>query len=263
MGGRIPGPICQIRNWYDIDDGTSIRQMSPLPGSLGAVAKLSDGPSNGEAIELTGDILRRITSKIGLQGDTVAAALNPAIKEAGITTRLGQAMFIAQLAHESAEFTRLNEMGGKVKYTFAKYQEKEADDKEYDYFFFMYDKDSPSPRRQKVALRLGNDKAGDGSLFKGRGYIQLTGRANYRQAGAALGLELERAPDEAATANIAARIAAWYWRTRKLNKYANVDSESNFKEVTLRINGGYRGLAERQKYFNQAKFVLMVDGQET
>lgn len=258
MGGRIPGPLCQVRNWYDIDDGTMVRQMSPLPGSLDFIGKQPNAQSNDELLVLTGEILLKIVPKVGVQADVVASSLNQAIKEANVTTRTGQAMFIAQLAHESAGFTRLEEMGGKVKYTFTKYQEKEADDKEYDYFFFMYDKDSPSPRRQKVALRLGNDKAGDGALYKGRGYIQLTGRSNYRQAGAALGLELERNPGEAATPSVAARIAGWFWRTRKLNTYANVDNAENFKQVTLRINGGYRGLEDRQKYYQQAKFVLMV-----
>jgi predicted chitinase len=232
--------------------------MSPLPGSLDWFGKSLRAPSNDEPIELTGELLLRIVPQVGTQADIVASSLNQALKEAGITTRIGQAMFIAQLAHESAGFTRLTEMGGKVKYTKAKYVENEADDKEYDYFFFMYDKDSPSPRRQKVALRLGNDKAGDGALYKGRGYIQLTGRSNYRAAGKALGLELERNPSEAATPAVAARIAGWYWRTRKLNSLVNVDSEDNFKKVTRAINGGERGLAERMKYYQQAKFVLMV-----
>ena len=258
MGGRIPGPLCQVRNWYDIDDGTMARQMSPLPGVLDWVNKPASAPSNDKPLELTGELLLRIVPEVGTQADVVASSLNQAIKEAGITTRIGQAMFIAQLAHESAGFTRLEEMGGKVKYTKAKYVENEADDKEYYYFFFMYDKDSPSPRRQKVALRLGNDKAGDGALYKGRGYIQLTGRSNYRQAGKALSLELERNPGDAAIPSVAGRIAGWYWRTRKLNAYANVDSEENFKQVTRAINGGERGLAERQKYYQQAKFVLMV-----
>lgn len=263
MGGRIPGPICQIRNWYDIDDGTMMRQQSPLPGALKFTADQSAAQGNDEPVTLTGEMLLRIVPGVGTQADIVASSLNQAMKEAGITTRIGQAMFIAQLAHESAGFKHLNELGGKVKYTFAKYQEKEADDKEYDYFFFMYDKDSPSPRRQKVAQRLGNDKAGDGALYKGRGYIQLTGRSNYRQAGKALGLELERTPTEAATPSVAARIAGWFWRTRKLNSYTSVDSEDNFKKVTRGINGGERGLADRMKYYNQAKFVLMVGTAES
>ncbi|MFN7929746.1 MAG: glycoside hydrolase family 19 protein [Blastocatellia bacterium] len=258
MRGRIPGPLCQVRNWYDIDDGTMTRQMSPVPGALDFIRQPLNTPANDEPLPLTGDMLLQIVSVVGAQAETVAVNLNQAVKEANIATRIGQAMFIAQLAHESAGFTRLNEIGGKVKYTFAKYQEKEADDKEYDYFFFMYDKDTPSPRRQKVAQRLGNDKVGDGARYKGRGYIQLTGRSNYRQAGVALNLELERAPETAATHAVAGRIAAWYWRTRKLNQYTSADTEENFKKVTVGINGGTRGLEDRQKYYQQAKFVLMV-----
>lgn len=258
MGGRIPGPICQVRNWYDIDDGTMARHLSPLPGSLDWFGKMPNAPGEDEPLVLTGEILLKIVPKVGLQADSVASNLNLACKEAGITTRIGQAMFIAQLAHESAGFTRLQEMGGKTRYTFAKYAEKEADDKEYDYFFFMYDKDSPSPRRQKVAKNLGNENAGDGARYKGRGYIQLTGRSNYRKAGKDLGLELEKEPELAANPLQAARIAAWFWKTRSLNNYANVDSTDNFKEVTRRINGGYRGLEERQKYYQQAKSVLLT-----
>lgn len=262
MGGRIPGPLCQVRNWYDIDDGTMVRQLTPIPGALDIGRRPPSEASTNAPLPLTGDMLLQIAPVVGVEAEAVATNLNQAVQEANITTRIGQAMFIAQLAHESAGFTRLNEMGGKVKYTFAKYQEKEADDQDYDYFFFMYDKDSPSPRRQKVALRLGNDKAGDGARYKGRGYIQLTGRSNYRQAGAALNLDLEREPATAATHAVAGRIAAWYWRTRKLNQYTSADSEENFKKVTVGINGGTRGLEDRQKYYQQAKFVLMVGSNE-
>lgn len=263
MGGRIPGPVCQVRNWFDIDDGTMVRTRSPFPGSLNLSSPASAVQSSSEPLALTGDMLCQIVPVVGAQAEVVAANLNQAVKEANITTRIGQAMFIAQLAHESAGFTQLSEMGGKVKYTFAKYQEKEADDQEYDYFFFMYDKDTPSPRRQKVAARLGNEKPGDGARFKGRGYIQLTGRANYRQAGAALNLALERDPDTAATHAVAGRIAAWFWRTRKLNQFTSADTEENFKKITIGINGGTRGLDERKKYFQQAKFVLMAGAAES
>ena len=253
--GRIPGPVCQIRNWYDINDGTMARVASPTPGALNNVGEADDDPN--QPVVLTGEQLTMIVPTIGNRAERVANDLNTGLRDAGITTRIGQAMFIAQLAHESAGFSRLEEMGGKTKYTNAKYKEKEADDQVYDYFFFMYDKDSPSPRRRKVAEGLGNSNKGDGALFKGRGYIQLTGRSNYRAAGGNLGLELEKNPALAADSAVAARVAGWYWRTRKLNRYTSADSAANFKAVTIGINGGTNGLPDRQVYYNRAKFILL------
>lgn len=96
---------------------------------------------------------------------------------------------------------------------------------------------------------LGNVEPGDGPRFKGRGLIQLTGRANYRQAGKDLGLPLEESPETAARFPQAALIAAWYWKSRGLNRFADV---GDWRGVTLRINGGERGLAERELYIGRA-----------
>jgi putative chitinase len=71
------------------------------------------------------------------------------------------------------------------------------------YFFRMYDPQGPRPA---VAKRLGNTQPGDGARYCGRGYVQLTGRANYRNAGTALGEPLEDRPDLALDPEIAARI---------------------------------------------------------
>lgn len=71
------------------------------------------------------------------------------------------------------------------------------------YFFRMYDKDGTRPA---VAKRLGNTEPGDGARYYGRGYVQLTGRANYRNAGAALGIPLLEKPDLALDPDNAARI---------------------------------------------------------
>jgi predicted chitinase len=71
------------------------------------------------------------------------------------------------------------------------------------YFFRMYD---PQGQRPQVARRLGNTEAGDGVKFAGRGYVQLTGRANYAKAGAKLGLDLIAQPDLAMRPDVAADI---------------------------------------------------------
>jgi predicted chitinase/LysM repeat protein len=147
--------------------------------------------------------------------------LNRAMAEAGINTPKRQAAFIAQLAHESGEFRYMEEIASGSAYEGRK--------------------------------DLGNTHPGDGVRFKGRGPIQLTGRSNYAAAGKALGLDLVNNPKSAATPEVGFRTAAWFWNTRNLNSYADA---GNFREVTRRINGGYNGLADRQKYYARALDVL-------
>jgi hypothetical protein len=104
-----------------------------------------------------------------------------------------------------------------------------------------------------LSRKLGNIQPGDGKRFKGRGPIQLTGRANYQRFGQLLGLNLVTAPEQAAQPTVGFRTAALYWANRGLNELADV---WNFREITRRINGGYNGLPDRQKYFERAKTVL-------
>lgn len=88
--------------------------------------------------------------------------------------------------------------------------------------------------------RMGNDDAGDGYLYRGRGFTQLTGEENYRAAGAALDLDLVRNPDLAADLGNAARISVWYWQERV--PQADRDDVST---ATVAINGGVNGFRKR------------------
>lgn len=155
----------------------------------------------------------------------VAPHLNQAMQEAGINTPARQAAFIAQLAHESGNF---------------KYSEEIASGRAYE------------GRRD-----LGNTQPGDGERFKGRGYIQLTGRANYAAAGKSLGLDLVNHPELAARPENAARIAAWYWNSRGLNAKADA---GDFDGITRSINGGYNGKADRDRRYEVALATLGRDG---
>ena len=143
--------------------------------------------------------------------------LNRAMAEANITTPQRKAAFLAQLAHESGQLRYMEEIASGAAY---------------------------EGRRD-----LGNTQPGDGVRYKGRGPIQLTGRANYRAAGRALGIDLEGNPARAKDPDVAFRIAGWYWSSRNLNTYADA---GNFREVTRRINGGYNGLADREAYYRRA-----------
>jgi len=147
--------------------------------------------------------------------------LNAAMTEFDITTPARQAMFLAQLAHESGGFRYVREIASGEAY------EDRAD--------------------------LGNDYPGDGVKFKGRGLIQITGRTNYSACGAALGLDLLSQPELLEPPANAARSAGWFWYSRGLNALADVD---DFKRITKRINGGLNGYEERLAYYNRARKVM-------
>ncbi len=147
--------------------------------------------------------------------------LNRAMSEANINTPRRQAAFLAQLAHESGEFRYMEEIASGAAY---------------------------EGRRD-----LGNTQAGDGVRFKGRGPIQLTGRANYTAASRALGIDLVSNPSRAAQPDVAFRTAAWFWNSRNLNSHADA---GNFDAVTYRVNGGYNGKASRDMYYRRALDVL-------
>ncbi len=181
------------------------------PGDTTGAAR--SGPQTVTAAEL-----RRIVPNLpAARAEEVARNLSSAMREANITTPRQKAAFVAQLAHESGGFRYMEEIASGAAY---------------------------EGRRD-----LGNTQPGDGRRFKGRGYIQVTGRANYEAAGRALGLDLVNNPELAARPENAARIAAWYWNSRGLNSMAE---RGDFVGVTRRINGGTNGLQSRQQYYQDA-----------
>ena len=142
------------------------------------------------------------------------------------------AAFMAQCAHESNQFRTLTEYGGSL--DFRKYDPRYA---------------------PKKARALGNTKRGDGAKYKGRGYIQITGKYNYTVAGKAIGMDLVNKPELAAEPLIAAKIALWYWSKRVAPK---VNDFTNTREVTKPINPGMRGLEQRIEYHDSYKKLAMA-----
>lgn len=161
--------------------------------------------------------------------DKDAQLLTKVATAAGIKgTELAQ--FLAQTAHESANFTTTKEFG----------------DKNY---FKKYDiKYNPEKAKQ-----LGNLRPGDGERYKGRGYIQLTGKYNYDRAGKALGLPLVQKPELAERPDIAAKIAVWFWKDRVKPQ---VDNFNNTVQATKPINPGLKGLQDRQDKFAGMKVAM-------
>ena len=133
------------------------------------------------------------------------------------------AQLVAQCAVETAYFTAMKEVGGKI--DFKKYDPK------------------VNPRKAKI---LGNTKPGDGARYHGRGYIQLTGRDNYKRAGMALKLPLEAQPEMVEEPDIAARVAVWFWKTQVRPKVTNFHDTA---QVTRPINSGLHGLDRRERTF--------------
>lgn len=145
--------------------------------------------------------------------------------QAGIeATELKQ--FIAQCAHETGNFTHLAELGSDS------------------YLMKLYDRKF-APAKAKA---LGNKYIGDGIKYKGRGFIQLTGRYNYAKAGAALGLPLEDHPELVERPDIAAKVAIWFWQNRVAPK---VTDFGDVAMSTKPINPGLKGLKNREAHYDK------------
>lgn len=153
--------------------------------------------------------------------------IQQAMAEFDITSYLRETAFLAQLAHESGELRYMEEIASGAAY--------------------------------EGRANLGNTQPGDGKRFKGRGPIQLTGRANYKRYGDLLGLDLVNNPTIAATKEVGFRIAGQYWKLNGLNELAD---QQQFKAITKKINGGYNGLDDRIKYYERAKKVMSSDDTE-
>ena len=119
--------------------------------------------------------------------------------------------------------------------------------------------DPPALAEHVYGGRLGNTEPGDGWRYRGRGWLQLTGRANYRAAGARLGLDLEAAPGRAAEPAIAWAIAADYLAHRRRGGRSALDwaDRDDLAAVTRIVNGGLTGLADRRARTARALAALM------
>jgi putative chitinase len=157
------------------------------------------------------------------------APLNESCILAEITTREQSAAYLAQLGHES----------GYLKYTEELWGTKQQ---------LKYELPN------KLAKTLGNTQVGDGYRYRGRGLLQITGRANYKSC--TLGLQkyfsgvpdFETNPKDLSSAKYAALSAGLFWRTHKLNTYVD---RYDFVGLTKKINGGTNGLAHRQSLYVQ------------
>lgn len=182
-------------------------------------------------------------------------ALAQLLPDYEINTPQRIAAFVAQCAHESANFTTLKEnlnyKAATLRKIFPKYFPTDAMAQQY----------ANMPNKQEAianlvyANRMGNGDpaSGDGFRYRGRGLIQLTGKENYSWFAASVGITVEEAAEYLETFEGAAQSACWFWETNKLNKWADA---GDILMLTKRINGGTIGLDDRIKHYKHALHVL-------
>ncbi len=174
---------------------------------------------------ITAQQLLQILPNAGQVAGVFVPVLNTAMVHYQIIGPKRIAAFIAQIGHESGQLKYVKEIWG------------------------------PTAAQAKYEGRkdLGNTVVGDGTKYRGRGLIQITGRANYMTCGEALGLDLINHPELLEKPQHACMSAAWFWAGRGLNTLADAGS---FSKITSRINGGQNGAADRQALYARALKVL-------
>ena len=219
-GGMGPNTLAAITTFQRQVMGLANPDGRIDPGG-GTLARLCTGLAQGlNAAKLKGIMIHATDTNVG----QYAAALLAQMPARDISTPLRQAHFLAQVGHESGELRFKEEIASGAAY---------------------------EGRRD-----LGNTQPGDGPRFKGRGLIQLTGRANYQRYGQAIGKDLltnEQWKQVADDPNLAVDVACWYWETHRLNQPADQD---DITTITRRINGGLNGLDDRKRLLTRAKFFL-------
>lgn len=179
-------------------------------------------------------------------------ALNDTFLKFDISTPIRQAAFIGQCSHECGNFKVLSENLNYRAETLMKLWKSRFPTIE---IANEYARNPKKIANKVYSSRMGNrdESSGDGYRFRGRGCIQLTGHANYFHAGNACGEDFVMNPDLVATPKYAAMTAGWFWNTHKLNQFADV---GDYKTMTKKINGGFIGLADREKHIAHALSVL-------
>ena len=180
-------------------------------------------------MSITQQQLQQILPNAGQTAGVFVPVLNTAMVRFQIIGPKRIAAFIAQICHESGQFRYMRELGN-------------------DQYLSKYDTGT-------LAKRLGNtpEADGDGQKYRGRGLIQITGRANYMMCGEALALDLINQPELLEKPQHACMSAAWFWASRGLNTLADA---GQFDTITRRINGGQNGAADRQVLYARALKVL-------
>lgn len=187
-------------------------------------------------------------------GDDVRV-FNEWADEFNITSPLRIAHFFAQLAHESGGFSRIEE---NMNYSAERLLQV------FPGHFNTSTAQEYARQPERIASRVyanrmgnGSEASGDGWDYRGRGYIQLTGRANYQayaRSGFCVG-DLMSHPEWLCNSPGRMKASMWFWWKTGCNKLADAD---DVRAVTKKINGGYNGLSDRMYYLRKAKKIFLI-----
>lgn len=174
-------------------------------------------------MKVTREQMAAIMPNAGKRIDTYLGYINGYADSFGINTPLRMAHYLAQIAHESCEL--------------------------------RYTREIASGKAYEGRKDLGNVNAGDGVKYKGRGLIQITGRANYTAYMKFCKFDVVSCPELLERPLGAVKSSMWYWNIHGLNKLADSD---NVTKITNVINGGNNGLESRKKFLERAKKSLKI-----
>jgi putative chitinase len=182
--------------------------------------------------------------------DTVIEQIPAVIETFGVNTSLRLAHFLAQCGHESGGFRltqeNLNYSAKGLMGIFKKYFPTQA-------LADAYARKPEKIANKVYGGRMGNglEASGEGYKFRGRGYIQLTGKQNYTAFDLAVEDDILANPDLVSSKHALAS-AAWFWKKNGLNQIADTGSSSEVvTKITKRVNGGTIGLPDRIKHFKE------------
>ena len=201
------------------------------------------------------DVLLKIVDQA--TADKWADALQATCEKYDINTPERVAGFVAQCAHESGMFKSVSEnLNYKVDALmklFGRHRISEADCQKYGRIDGTQQADQTGIANtiyggEYGKKNLGNTEPGDGYAYRGRGLIQLTGRANYKKASDSIGVDLIANPDLVATPEYAAMTAGWFWSANGLNALADA---KDILGMTKKVNGGTIGLDHRTELYNK------------
>lgn len=188
---------------------------------------------------------------LAVDPDTWLRPLNDAMELHEIDNVPRIAAFLAQCAHESNGFRRLDENLNYSAPALLRVWPNHFTPEEAE--LYAHDPERIANRAYANRMGNGNEQSGDGYRYKGRGLFQITGRNMYRRCGGMLGVNVEDNPDLLTQPLYAALSAAWYWQTNGCNELADAE---NYAAITRKINGGLTGMEDRMVWLEKTKAAL-------